>query len=352
MSLEHYSQWLLSVQLLLLYSMVATASKVPALIVFGDSSVDSGNNNYIQTVARSNFRPYGRDLGGGSPTGRFSNGRLTTDFLSEALGLPRLVPAYLNPNMSVAEFASGVCFASAGTGYDNATSDVLSVIPLWKELEYFKEYREKLKSFQGEAKAQETLSEALYVISLGTNDFVENYYVLPHRPLQFTVAEYEDFLVGIAEEFVRSIYKLGARKVELTGLPPMGCLPLERAKINPILGGCYEEYNKVAWDFNIKLQKLVDNLNQNLAGIRIVYGDVYDILFDAVQNSSSYGFENVMVGCCGTGLFEMSYMCNRRSPFTCSDANKYAFWDSMHPTERLNNIIADKLMNTTLHVFL
>ena len=55
------------------------AAKVPALIVFGDSTVDTGNNNYISTVIRSDFAPYGRDLrvgGGGQPTGRFSNGRL------------------------------------------------------------------------------------------------------------------------------------------------------------------------------------------------------------------------------------------------------------------------------------
>jgi hypothetical protein len=31
----------------------------------------------------------------------------------------------LDPAYTIADFATGVCFASAGTGYDNATSDVL-----------------------------------------------------------------------------------------------------------------------------------------------------------------------------------------------------------------------------------
>ncbi|MCI26738.1 GDSL esterase/lipase, partial [Trifolium medium] len=62
------------------------STKVPAIIVFGDSSVDAGNNNFISTVARSNFQPYGRDFMGGKPTGRFSNGRIATDFISEAFG--------------------------------------------------------------------------------------------------------------------------------------------------------------------------------------------------------------------------------------------------------------------------
>lgn len=99
--------------------------KFPAVIVFGDSSVDSGNNNKIATVLKSNFRPYGRDFYGGHPTGRFCNGRVPPDFISEALGIKPYVPAYLDPSYSIKDFATGVCFASAGTGYDNATSDVL-----------------------------------------------------------------------------------------------------------------------------------------------------------------------------------------------------------------------------------
>lgn len=101
---------------------------VPAVIVFGDSSVDAGNNNYIPTIARSNFRPYGRDFEGGKATGRFSNGKIPTDFISEAFGLKPYVPAYLDPKYNISDFATGVTFASAATGYDNATSDVLVII--------------------------------------------------------------------------------------------------------------------------------------------------------------------------------------------------------------------------------
>ena len=99
---------------------------VPAVIVFGDSTVDTGNNNAIGTVLKSNFAPYGRDMAGGPrPTGRFCNGRLPADFISEALGLPPLVPAYLDPAYGIQDFARGVCFASAGTGLDNKTAGVL-----------------------------------------------------------------------------------------------------------------------------------------------------------------------------------------------------------------------------------
>lgn len=52
-----------------------------AVLVFGDSTADPGNNNYVSTIFKSNFLPYGRDFANRKPTGRFTNGRLTTDFL-------------------------------------------------------------------------------------------------------------------------------------------------------------------------------------------------------------------------------------------------------------------------------
>ena len=104
----------------------SSSPRVPAVIVFGDSTVDTGNNNQIPTPLRADFPPYGRDMPcGPRATGRFGNGRLPPDLISEALGLPPLVPAYLDPAYGIDDFARGVCFASAGTGIDDATAGVL-----------------------------------------------------------------------------------------------------------------------------------------------------------------------------------------------------------------------------------
>ena len=54
---------------------------VPAVIMFGDSIVDTGNNNGLTSVVKCDFPPYGRDFNGGMPTGRFSNGKVPSDFL-------------------------------------------------------------------------------------------------------------------------------------------------------------------------------------------------------------------------------------------------------------------------------
>ncbi|KAL6999212.1 hypothetical protein U1Q18_000372 [Sarracenia purpurea var. burkii] len=338
--------------LLQLLQLVRTQAKVSSIIVFGDSTVDSGNNNHISTILKSNFEPYGRDFNGGEPTGRFSNGRIATDFISEAFGLKPTVPAYLDPAYNITDFASGVCFASAGTGYDNATSDVLTVIPLWKEIEYYKEYQVQLRGNLGDAKANKVLSEALYLISIGTNDFLENYYALPGRSMEYSIGEYEDFLAGIARDFIVGLYKLGARKISLTGLPPMGCLPLERTRNLLFARSCIEKYNRVAREFNEKLQGLVEKMNKELAEIDIVFSNPYDILSEIIQNPHSFGFDKAATACCATGKFEMGYVCDNLNPFTCKDANKYVFWDSFHPTEKTNGIVADYTVKSSLSKFL
>ncbi|KAL3509970.1 hypothetical protein ACH5RR_029371 [Cinchona calisaya] len=331
-----------------------TDAKVPAIIVFGDSSVDAGNNNHISTVLKSNFEPYGRDFYGHRPTGRFSNGRIPTDFISEAFGLRPFVPAYLDPSYNIGDFAQGVCFASAGTGYDNTTSDVLNVIPLWKEVEYFKDYQNKLKAYAGTVKANSIIAEALYIISIGTNDFLENYYTMPNRRSQYTIDQYQGFLLGIAEQFTKELYQLGARKIVLTGLPPMGCLPLERTT-NFFGGngdGCMETYNTVALKFNGKLNGLVKKLNGELHGVSAVFSSPYYTLLQIIRKPSVFGFETAAVACCASGMFEMGYLCDRLNPFTCTDANKYVFWDSFHPTEKTNRIISDYVIKNVVNGFL
>ncbi|KAF8399280.1 hypothetical protein HHK36_015145 [Tetracentron sinense] len=60
-------------------SRVSTA-QVPAMFVFGDSLVDDVNNNYLSSIAKSNYLPYGIDFSR-RPSGRFSNGRTIIDML-------------------------------------------------------------------------------------------------------------------------------------------------------------------------------------------------------------------------------------------------------------------------------
>ena len=77
---------------------------VPALFVFGDSLVDTGNNNNVSTPLRCNFRPYGIDFLQGVPTGRYSDGKVPSDFLGSFLW--PFSPFLLTVNSSKSSFAS------------------------------------------------------------------------------------------------------------------------------------------------------------------------------------------------------------------------------------------------------
>lgn len=54
--------------------------QVPCYFIFGDSLVDSGNNNQLMTAAKANYPPYGIDFPQGV-TGRFTNGRTAADII-------------------------------------------------------------------------------------------------------------------------------------------------------------------------------------------------------------------------------------------------------------------------------
>lgn len=161
---------------------------------------------------------------------------------------------------------------------------------MWRELEYYKEYQKKLRSYLGDGKAIYTISNAVYVISIGTNDFLENYYAFAsQRSAQYTVDTYQLFLVGIAKSFVVNLHGLGARKISLGGLPPMGCMPLERAQNLGSSDECMETYNIVARGFNQKLYNLVRDLNKQIPGLNLVFSNPYFVLLQIIQKPSYYG---------------------------------------------------------------
>lgn len=56
-----------------------------ASFIFGDSLVDAGNNNYLQTLSKADTPPNGIDFkaSGGNPTGRFTNGRTIGDIVGK-----------------------------------------------------------------------------------------------------------------------------------------------------------------------------------------------------------------------------------------------------------------------------
>nr|GEU84697.1 GDSL esterase/lipase At5g33370-like [Tanacetum cinerariifolium] len=158
------------------------AKQVRAFFVFGDSLVDNGNNNYLYTIARADMLPYGIDTPDHLPTGRFSNGLNIPDIISEHIGSEPTLP-YLSPELDGQKLLVGANFASAGVGILNDTGlQFVNVLTMPLQLEYFREYQQRLSRVIGEKQAKELVNQALVLVSLGGNDFVNNYYLFPFSP--------------------------------------------------------------------------------------------------------------------------------------------------------------------------
>ncbi|XVF32274.1 hypothetical protein REPUB_Repub17cG0067700 [Reevesia pubescens] len=104
------------VPLVAVMAIVSPQTEARAFFVFGDSLVDSGNNNHLATIARANSPPYGIDYPTHRPTSRFSNGLNLPDIINREPTLP-----YLSPELMGQKLLVGAIFASAGIGILNDT---------------------------------------------------------------------------------------------------------------------------------------------------------------------------------------------------------------------------------------
>ncbi|KAF6174106.1 hypothetical protein GIB67_020288 [Kingdonia uniflora] len=319
-------------------------SKYPAIFVFGDSTVDPGNNNYITTILRANHKPYGRDFPTHVPTGRFTNGRMVTDFLASSLGIKELVPPYLDPTLSNEDLRTGVSFASAGSGLDDMTNVAIGVIPVSKQPRLFKEYKEKLIKVVGETEANSIIGGALVMISAGTNDIIFSFYDSFVRRVEFNMGRYQDFLLQKLHDRIKELYDLGCRTFVLPSLAPIGCLPIQMtAKFeNSSARTCVEKENADARSYNSKLEKLLPEIQVSLSGSKLIYASMYDPVIDIINNPQKYGFLVTNRGCCGSGLVEMGPLCNVASS-VCKNSTQYLFWDSVHPSQATYSVIAKVL---------
>nr|XP_048330980.1 GDSL esterase/lipase EXL3-like [Ziziphus jujuba var. spinosa] len=323
---------------------------IPAVIVFGDSIMDTGNNNDLKSLVKCNFPPYGQDFKGQKPTGRFGNGFVPSDFIVQELGIKELLPAYSDPNIRPRDLITGVCFASGGTGFDPMTPKIAAVLSFDDQLKMFREYIGKLQAMVGEERTKFILANSLFLVVAGSDDIANTYFTIRVRKLQYSVPAYTDLMVNSASSFIQEIYGLGARRIGVFSTPPIGCVPSQRTLGGGVLRECAQEYNGAATLFNSKLSATLDSLTSHLPNSKLVYIDVYTPLLDLILNYQKYGFGYVNKGCCGTGAIEVAVLCNPLSP-TCTNSSDHVFWDSYHPTEATYRFLIPKLMNKYINAF-
>lgn len=82
---------------------------------------------------------------------------------------------------------------------------------------------------------------------------------------------------------------MGARKIGVTTLPPLGCVPAVITIFGEDRNDCVEKINKVAVRFNKKLNSTSQKLQTKLSGLNLVVLDIYQPLHDLVKHPTDYG---------------------------------------------------------------
>ena len=73
----------------------------------------------------------------------------------------------------------------------------VNVIRMYRQLEYFQEYQNRVSVLIGASGAKSLVDQALVLITVGGNDFVNNYYLVPNsvRSRQYALPAYVKLLI-------------------------------------------------------------------------------------------------------------------------------------------------------------
>ncbi|KAE8056664.1 hypothetical protein FH972_013412 [Carpinus fangiana] len=313
--------------------------QVPCLFIFGNSLSDDGNNNNLVTSAKSNYPPYGMDFPEG-PTGRFTNGRTIPDFIGQFLGFDDFIPPFANATGE--EILKGVNYASGAAGIRNESGETQGD-RIWmdRQLENHQITVSQIEQMLGNQNKStaEYLSKCIYSIEIGSNDYLNNYFLTEYYPTSeiYTQQQYAVVLADQLSQQLMALYKYGARRFVVFGLGKIGSIPLMQSSCGTGTNGsaCVDNINNAVELFNVQLISLVVALNNNLTDASFIY-------INSTGISSTSSFLDSLVSnasCCEASA--TSGLCEPLGS-TCSNRSEYLYWDSIHPTEIVASVYAER----------
>ncbi|TVU07550.1 hypothetical protein EJB05_40911 [Eragrostis curvula] len=314
--------------------------QVPAMYVFGDSTLDVGNNNHLpgKDVPRADKPYYGIDLpGSGKPTGRFSNGYNMADFVAQALGFPKsplaclelkarnyLIPSAIN---------RGVSYASAGSGILDSTN-AGGNIPLSEQVRYFESTKAEMVAEAGSGAVSQLLSKSFFLLGTGSNDLFAFWTQKNGSASQSEVDAFINSLISSYSATITALHELGARKFGIINVGPVGCVP--RVRVLSATGECTDGLNQLAAGFDAALNA---SLVRSLLGLRYSVADSLGLA--TTTDPAAAGFVNTDSACCGAGRLGAEGDCSMlNSSNLCPNRDIYLFWDPVHPSQRAAMISA------------
>ncbi|PKU80313.1 GDSL esterase/lipase At3g26430-like [Dendrobium catenatum] len=334
------------------------ACNFPAIINFGDSNSDTGGFS----AAFGPFPPPNGESFFHMPAGRLSDGRLIIDFIAKSFGLPFL-SSYLDS--LGANYSHGVDFATVSSTIIDQNISLsqggYSPFYLAVQVMQFSQFvpRSQLVAkrggcFKSLMPKKEYFNQSLYTIDIGQNDITAG---LGARK---TSDKFIPQTLAVFSGEVKRIYNLGARYFWIHNTGPLGCLAYTlvlrnltaAGELDP--AGCSVFYNKVAQQFNKKLNETLVELRKQLPRAVITYVDIYSAKYSLFLKPAKYGFKDPLRVCCGHGNnkynFDPNVLCGSKATVngsvvllgrSCREPSKKVVWDGIHYTDAANKVVFD-----------
>ena len=125
-----------------------------------------------------------------------------------------------------------------------------------------------------------------------------------------------------------TLHAHGARRFLLLNVPDVGKTPAVRA-LGPV---AMAVASNLASQYNAGLLALRQQLGLVLPGSDVRILDINATLNQIVNHPATYGFANVTAACVTPNL----------PPFKCNAADGYVFWDGIHPTKAVHDLVAQQ----------
>ncbi|XP_057835333.2 GDSL esterase/lipase At5g03610 [Cryptomeria japonica] len=320
-----FSRLLFLIIILSLFAGRGIAGKARAFFVFGDSYADTGNRNpYNQTVNRTWRKPYGLTWPG-YPAGRFSSGKIQTDFWGDILGLPVPIAYELlrshDCKSTAKKIRQGVNFAVGGSGIFQA----YGFITVAQQVKQFKKLIPGSHGFDSRK-----LSRSVVLISVAGNDYGA-FLSSRNGSIEGLIDLVKPVVSGTIDA-VKELYESGLRNFVVSNIGPFGC--------GPQIGktSCDSNYNDFVALHTRLLREGVGSLKSDLKQLSIIISDLVSAINYIFSSPAQFGFVDLFVPCCAEkGGVEL---CGEVDEIggalfaVCSNIEEKFFWDSVHPTQR------------------
>lgn len=330
-------KWLIAA-LLMGASSVGFANQIDQIVVFGDSLSDNGNILSLTTKAHKVFPnvpitpknpPYYE--------GRFSNGPVWIDHLGTMLNVP------------VKDFAYGGAWAEP-----LHDSRLLVPFSIGMQVDFY------LVGAVGDYNKD----KHLYIIWAGGND-----YVMGREDPDYATTN----TVNYIENQIDWLTYYGAKNVMVMNLPDLSVVP-EVTKQGP---DAVQTVDKLVKMHNRKLIKMVKDMQAKHPDAKIIFGDVTSYFNDTYQHPEKYNIKEVHKACYG-GEYSLRSILAKVKPAEinaaleqkidimgspslrtayltskladdgvepCQNPDEYMFWDQIHPTRVVHQLMAFDVMN-------